>query len=146
MNNEWRTPIELYEEQNSIHHFEVDLAASDQYHLCEKYFSEKNSAFNYTWRSLKSCWCNPPYCPKGTIVKWVQKASCSIYHAKNIKQSLTIVMLLPVRTDQEWFHKYCLTAKVTFIKGRVKFLDENNKPGNAPREASMLITFKTIRS
>jgi site-specific DNA-methyltransferase (adenine-specific) len=30
-------------------------------------------------------------------------------------------MLLPARTDTQWFHDYAIRYKVTFIKGRLKF-------------------------
>lgn len=149
MNNEWRTPLKLYQEQDAIHHFKVDLAASDEYHLCEKYFTREDSALSKSWINFESCWCNPPYFPKDTITEWAEKAWNSVIRARDIGRSLVVVMLLPVRTDQQWFHKYCLSSAISteikFIKGRISFLSENYIPGSVLREPSMLITFKYFK-
>ena len=59
-------------------------------------------------------WCNPPYGRK--IGKWVEKAVASV------SEGATVVMLLPARTDTQWFHRYIYyQAEIRFVPGRLKF-------------------------
>ncbi len=68
-----------------------------------------------------STFVNPPYSRLKTTKKhglgWVEKA-----HIETCKGK-TIVMLLPSRTDTQWFHDIILehNYEVRFIKGRLKF-------------------------
>lgn len=74
--------------------------------------------------------CNPPYGRE--IGKWVQKAWYE--HEKN---GNTIVMLLPVRTDTQWFHKYIYgKAEIRFVRGRLKF---GGAAWNAPFPSMVVI-------
>ena len=62
---------------------------------------------------------NPPYGRE--IYKWVKKAY------EESKDGVTVVMLLPVRTDTKWFHEFIYNrAEVRFLKGRIKFGDAKN--------------------
>src|SRR3990167_8480060 len=57
---------------------------------------------------------NPPYGRE--IGKWVKKS-----HEESFKGKI-VVMLMPVRTDTNYFHDYILgKAEIRFIKGRLKF-------------------------
>lgn len=59
--------------------------------------------------------CNPPYGKQ--LAKWVRKA-----YEESRKPNTTIVLLIPARTDTQWFHDYIYgTAEIRFIKGRIKF-------------------------
>jgi site-specific DNA-methyltransferase (adenine-specific) len=79
---------------------------------------------------------NPPYSSLKTTKKkigWVEKA-----HNECMKGS-EIVMLIPARTDTQWFHDFILGQyNVEFIRGRIKF--KGSKTG-APFP-SMLVHFK----
>jgi hypothetical protein len=68
-----------------------------------------------------STFVNPPYGP--SIKKWVRKA-----HDESVR-GCCVVMLLPSRTDTEWFHQYCLSpgVEIRFLKGRLKFGDGNGR-------------------
>jgi site-specific DNA-methyltransferase (adenine-specific) len=62
---------------------------------------------------------NPPYGRE--IRRWVQKA-----YEESLRGA-TVVCLLPARTDTAWWHEYILPyAKVSFIRGRLKFGDAKN--------------------
>ena len=62
---------------------------------------------------------NPPY--GRTIGQWVKKAY------ESSLAGACVVCLLPARTDTKWFHDYVLPfAKVTFLRGRLKFGDSKN--------------------
>lgn len=129
---EWATPKELFDRLNAKHKFDLDVAASSTNHLCKEWFGldhedeSRRDGLAAEWYG--HVWCNPPY---GRVIKdWVKKAS---------EHHDLVVMLLPARTDTKWFHDYVLpNAKVTFIKGRLKF--GNSKVG-APFP-SMLVEFE----
>ena len=81
--------------------------------------------------------CNPPYSElKSTKKKlgWVEKAHIECQKGK------TIVLLIPARTDTQWFHEIILENEydVRFIKGRLKFGDSKT----AAPFPSMLIIMK----
>ena len=64
---------------------------------------------------------NPPY--GRNISKWVEKAS------KEAENGITVVMLIPARTDTSYFHDYIYNkAETRFVRGRLKFTDEDGKP------------------
>ena len=74
--------------------------------------------------------CNPPY---SNIAKWVEKA-----YVEAQKPNTLAVLLIPVRTDTKWFHKYIYNQQeVRFIKGRLRFKGSSN---NAPFP-SMIVVF-----
>jgi site-specific DNA-methyltransferase (adenine-specific) len=112
---EWATPRDLFNRLNEQYKFDLDVAASSGNHLCKEWFGldhedeSRRDGLTADWYG--HVWCNPPY---GRVIKdWVKKAS---------EHHDLVVMLLPARTDTKWFHELVLpNAKVTFIKGRLKF-------------------------
>ena len=56
---------------------------------------------------------NPPY--GRDIEKWLQKAF------QESQRGVTVVCLVPARTDTEWWHKYALQGEIRFLRGRLKF-------------------------
>ena len=55
----WETPKDLFMSLHNIFHFDLDVAASKENALCEKYYTEEANALVQEWRGM--CWCNPPY-------------------------------------------------------------------------------------
>lgn len=118
---EWATPRDLFDEQNRLHKFDLDVAASSNNHLCKEWFGldhddkSRRDGLSADWYG--HVWCNPPY---GRVIKdWVLKAS---------QHHDLVVMLLPARTDTKWFHELVLpNASVEFIKGRLKFGGGNHQ-------------------
>ena len=129
--DDWSTPTWLFEKLNETHSFDLDVAASLSNHLCDEWFGldhpnqARTDGLTAQWSG--HVWCNPPY---GRGIKdWVLKAS---------QHDDLVVMLLPARTDTKWFHDLVLpNAKVTFIKGRLKF---GNSVVSAPFP-SMIVEF-----
>ena len=79
--------------------------------------------------------CNPPYGKEQK--KWIEKC-----YNENKNNNITIVMLLPARTDTIAFHKYIYNkAEIRFIKGRLKF---GNSKNSAPFP-SMIVIFKRLK-
>jgi site-specific DNA-methyltransferase (adenine-specific) len=57
------------------------------------------------------------------MVDFVKKA----YNDSQTNENLTVVMLIPARTNTKWFHNYCMkAAEVRFICGRPKFGDSKH--------------------
>ena len=81
--------------------------------------------------------CNPPY--GRDVIKWVKKAS------EAAAGGVTVVMLIAARTDTRFFHQYIYkkpNVETRFIKGRLKFTDENGIPGDAAPFPSMVVIFR----
>lgn len=62
-------------------------------------------------------WLNPPYgSGKHPISAWVKKA-----YQESLTGATTVI-LIPARTNTNWFHDYCLKyGEVRFVRGRPKF-------------------------
>lgn len=56
---------------------------------------------------------------------------------------VTIVMLIPARTDTSYFHDYIYgKAEIRFLRGRLKFEDENGVAMNPAPFPSMVVIFR----
>lgn len=133
---DWETPRWIFDKYNEQFNFTLDAAASKKNHLCEKYYTEKNSAFNYEW-SGETVWCNPPY---NNIKRWYAKC-----YGEAQKDGVTVVMLVPAKTDTKYFHEYVWDTdkhkpkegnEVHFLKGRIRF---SNCKDNAPFPSMIVI-------
>ena len=130
--DKWSTPDWLYNYWNSIHEFDLDVAALNENKKTAKWLGldhedpSRRDGLTANWDGL-SIWCNPPY-GRG-IADWVSRAD---------KESKTkkVVMLLPARTDTAWFHDYVIKHTVTFLRGRLKFGDSAN---SAPFPSIMVV-------
>lgn len=124
---DWETPKNLFEQLNEEFHFELDAAADIKNHKCERYYDKDQNGLIMPW--AKRTFCNPPYGKK--ISKWVEKA-----FIESLKGNVC-VLLLPARTDTNWFHDYVINkAEVRFIRGRIKF---NGALYNAPFPSMIVI-------
>lgn len=130
MNNEWYTPKDLFDEWDSVFHFTLDPCACEESHLCDKYYTKEQDGLSKDW-SGEIVFMNPPY--DRTMYKWIQKA---LY--ENICHGVTVVCLLPARTDTHWFHEFCMKGEIYFIRGRLKF---SGAKYNAPFP-SMIVVFR----
>jgi site-specific DNA-methyltransferase (adenine-specific) len=53
------------------------------------------------------------------------------------------VFLVFSNTDTKWFHNYCYNqSELRFIKGRLKFVDENGQTKNSTMRPSMIVIFR----
>lgn len=123
----WGTPQDLFDELDAEFHFDLDVCALPDNAKCKRYYTPEMDGLSQKWGG-GCCWCNPPYGRQ--IGKWVRKAA---------ESGITVVMLLPARTDTKWFHDYILgKAEIRFLKGRLKFGGCNN---SAPFP-SMVVVFR----
>jgi len=89
-----------------------------------------------------SVYVNPPY--GKNITDWVKKAS-----DESARHNITVVMLLPARTDTRFFHDYIYNkpnVEVRFIRGRLKFLTSVQDVPNTAPFPSMVVIFNQSAS
>ena len=104
MNDDYETPPLLYKDLDAEFHFTLDPCPIGGVGGLEKDWDEE------------VVFCNPPY---SNIQPWVDKA---------LKSKGTVVMLLPSRTDRQWFHDLYPRAEIRWIKGRVRFSGMKTNP------------------
>lgn len=109
----WETPQAFFDQLNAEFCFSLDACALPWNAKCERYYTPEQDGLSQIWTGV--VWCNPPYGRK--IGKWVEKA------ASSVAEGATVVMLLPARTDTQWFHRYIYhQAEIRFVPGRLKFV------------------------
>ena len=114
--NEWATPQRFFDELDKEFNFTLDPCATSENHKCEKYFTIKENGLIQSWEN-EVVFCNPPYGRELRL--WVRKC-----YEEHIKHKITIVLLIPARTDTSYFHDYIYNkAELRFIRGRLKFND-----------------------
>lgn len=128
----WGTPPNLFAALNAIYNFQLDAAASDQNALCPHYFTPKQNALLQDWSTYGRVWLNPPY--GRTIGQWMEKTY------EQSRKGCIIVALVPARTDTRWWHEFVVDkAGITFLKGRLKYVDHvGNQTGSAPFPSAIL--------
>ena len=106
----WGTPQDIFDDLNNEFHFTLDAAASDKNAKCKKYYTEKENSLKQSWDAGGAVFCNPPY---GRDIKnFVRKA-----YEESKKIKYPIVMLIPARTDTQYFHDYIYgKAEIRFIR------------------------------
>ena len=133
--NDWSTPQDFYDELNNEFGFTLDPCADEYNHKCNKYFTEGDDGLLQDWGG-EIVFCNPPY---GKVIKdWVRKA-----YIEGCKPNTTVVLLIPARTDTQYFHDYIYheAKEIRFIKGRLKFGDSKN----AAPFPSMVVVYRGPR-
>lgn len=123
---DWATPDALYERLHEQHRFNLDAAANITNARCERYFDEVTNGLVQSWEGAR-VWCNPPY--GRAIGAWTKKAAWEAHRAERI------VMLVPARTDTEWWHTAIGHCRVEFLKGRLRF---KGAPSSAPFPSALL--------
>lgn len=109
--------------------FTLDVAATRQNALCEKFYTKKDNGLEHAWSG--NVWCNPPY-GRG-IEKWTQKAidetmpEASLVNMALFSGTVTsVVMLLPSRTSRRFFQEHIdnYADEVRFLRGRLRFVGQ----------------------
>lgn len=115
----WPTPGLLFSRLDDEFHFTLDACGSHDNAKVTSFFEEpffehSIGAIDSTW--VGTVWCNPPYGPG--LPLWVAKAEWS---ARTVV-GVTVVLLLPARTDTKWWHDIVMkAAEIRFIRGRIRF-------------------------
>lgn len=131
----WCTPQDFFNKLNEEFNFVLDAAAAPKTAKCGLYYTPETDGLSQSWDCGGAVFCNPPYGRE--IGKWVQKAY------KEAARGNPIVLLIPARTDTDYFHDYIYgKAEIRFVKGRLRFIDENGKPSkDAAPFPSMLVIY-----
>ena len=135
---DWCTPQDFYEQLDAEFHFTLDAAATDKSAKCARYYTPETDGLSASWEG-ETVFCNPPYGRQ--IRDWIKKG-----YEEGRKAGTTVVMLIPSRTDTAYFHEYILSkAEIRFIRGRLKFTDEDGVTQDAAPFPSMLAIWGTNR-
>lgn len=131
----WCTPQEFFDKLNKEFHFVLDAAATDKSAKCPLYYTPAEDGLMQSWDQGGAVFCNPPY--GAQLKKWVRKAH------REAKKGVTVVLLIPARTDTSYFHDYIYgQAEVRFLRGRLRFTDEDGTPSiNSAPFPSMLVIY-----
>lgn len=127
---EWETPDSIFGPLDSEFRFTLDAAASDENYKCDKHFTKEQDGLSQSWKG-ETVWLNPPYDVK-SLSAFTEKV---LHEAKT--NNVTTVMLVPVKSDQQWFHdlwdlrgnvdKKCNDwIEFRWIRGRVSFVGAPN--------------------
>jgi phage N-6-adenine-methyltransferase len=129
----WETPPEVFNPLNQEFQFTLDPCCVPETAKCKKYFTPIDNGLMQSWTG-EVVFVNPPY---GREIKyWVEKSY------KESLKGATVVMLIPARTDTNWFHTFIKDkAEVRFIKGRVRFLQDGKQKDSAPFP-TMIVVYK----
>jgi len=113
-NMNWETPQNLFDKLDSEFHFTLDVCATKETAKCKNYYTPEIDGLKQDWQGI--VYMNPPYGRK-LLKLWIKKA-----YEESLK-GITVICLIPARTDTLYFHNYCMKAKeIRFIKGRLKFV------------------------
>ena len=108
----WETPQDFFDLMDSEFHFDVDVCAEDETAKCNIYYTVDDDGLSKEWNSI--CWMNPPYGRE--IGKWMAKALAES------KRGVTVVALVPARTDTTWWHESVMpAAEIRYVRGRLRF-------------------------
>lgn len=124
--DDWATPQSFYDELDAEFGFTVDACSSTANHKAPRFFAldhpdpDRRDGLAGDWAADAlthggAVWLNPVY--GRTIGAWMAKA------AATARAGVTVVCLVPARTDTRWFHDHVLAegAEVRFVRGRLKF-------------------------
>ena len=137
-NMNWCTPQKFFDDLDFEFHFALDAAATDRSEKSKKYFTPETDGLKQSWACGGAVFCNPPY--GKDIGKWVQKAFSEAAFGQ------TVVLLLPARTDTKYFHDYIYgKAEIRFVRGRLRFTDEEGNAADPAPFPSMLVIYNGER-
>lgn len=133
----WCTPPDFFAELDREFHFELDPASTDKSAKCAKHFTPDDDGLKQDWGGY-CVFCNPPY--GRAIADWVRKG-----YEESRKPGTTVVMLIPSRTDTAYFHDWIFgkASEVRFLRGRLKFTDEDGNGEDAAPFPSAVIVWRS---
>lgn len=127
--NEHETPEWLFKKLHKLYKFTLDPCATKDNAKCALYYTKEQNGLEQSWKGQR-VFINPPYSKEkddptsSGAAEWVGKALYEVAY-NNCKVA---VLLLPSRTDREWFTRSVLpyANKIIWIEGRLKFVGQAN--------------------
>ena len=111
---DWGSPEWLFAMLDEEFEFTLDAAASASNALCERFYTKEQNALEQGWKG-ESVYINPPFFAED-LKAFVRKA-----YAESRDKDTMVVMVVPAKTDQSWWHDFAIHTQCRFIKGRVTF-------------------------
>ena len=118
--DEYGTPKKLFEIACNEHdiHPTIDICASDANHVLDNYITKKDDCFKQI--ITEPFFMNPPYSKVSEFMKFA--------YDLHVKRNLDALILVYAKTGVGWWHDHVVgKAEIHYVKGRIKFLDENGK-------------------
>lgn len=110
---EYETPDDIFKPLQKEFNIILDVCATGKNKKCNKYYDIDIAAFKQDWYKIGNAWMNPPF--GKNLKKWVEKAY------KESQKGIVVVCLLPVRSNTNWWHEYCMKGEIRFLRGEIKF-------------------------
>lgn len=150
--NDRSTPRDLFDKLNAEFRFTLDAAASHENALVGRYCTlsgmfhrigrgwyqgSLHDGLKFQWSTLERVFINPPY-GRGLLEPFIRKAA--------ERSAEVTVALVPVRTEQPWFHQYVWDERTHTPRTgvEIRFMDKRLKFGGLDQGAafpSMLVVF-----
>ena len=127
--DEWSTPQDLYDTLHAEFRFTLDVCATDFNAKHERHYTSVDDGLTRSWAG-ETAFMNPPY---SRVETWMAKA-----HLEG-DQGATVVCLVPSRTDVAWFWDHARHGQVRFVRGRLRFVDDENNTGPAPFPSTVVV-------
>ena len=130
LNQDWRTPVDIYDGLNKEFNFDFDPCPShSSFDGLEQEWGKRN-------------YVNPPYKTK------IQNAFVKKAYEESLNGKLS-VLLIPVRTSSMRWQTWILNKKnvdIRFVAKRIKFIGEDGKPSKSVATfCSAVIIFRPIK-
>lgn len=132
--DEWRTPPFVFDYLNRQHQFDIDLAATSDNTLCERWYG-RNSLDAVWHHQAYRGFLNPPY---SNIDPWLEKAR------NEAVLGFTTVCLMPAPNGEKVYHKHVfgVASEIMFIEGRLAFIGLDGKPRGGNSRGSVIVTYR----
>jgi site-specific DNA-methyltransferase (adenine-specific) len=130
----WQTPQWLYDKLHA------EFSFNTEFDPCPITWREglDPSGLDIEWPTDKGAiYVNPPY-SRNKVDRWIEKAW------RESQRGVTVVVLINATTDTEYFHDLIMpnASEVRFLRGRIKFLDEQGEEHTSNRSPSILVIFR----
>ena len=123
----WQTPPEFLELVRKVGHIRLDPCTTDTNPVgADVFYTPADDGLSKPWGADESgvVFVNPPY-GRG-IGEWVKRC------AQAGGECLSVVALVPARTDTSWWHNYAISADLVCLwRGRLTFWEPNPDTGVA---------------
>jgi hypothetical protein len=137
--NEWYTPEKYVESARLVMgSIDTDPASSELANKtvkANKYFTEETNGLNQKWEG--NVWMNPPYAQP--LISDFSNCLIEKYNAGEFNQACVLVNNATETQFYQVLMKCC--SAICFIKGRIKFIDENGNATGAPLQGQTIIYY-----
>ncbi len=128
---EWRTPQSLFAVLDAEFGFAVDVCPMEGKPLRADLGQVEGDALAAASWGPGPVWMNPPY--GKSIAHWLARA------VREAAAGVTVVALVPARTDTSWWHDYVMGREIRFLRGRLAFRRNDSTSGRCPFPSAIVV-------